>query len=345
MEQVLSAAQPPWSERLIDASRWSPARMGVLAAAVLVLTFLGLSLALGRLPEVLSGEAQLPAREDIRIGVVLALLAAYLPAAWTSAARRARRTVAELEPVMQGPQAWSAAQAAGRFEKGALRWAGLAGLAVGAGIQIFTDWGDTIEIFGLPFETYWHRLMLGTIAWFAGRSVYGTIVESRRFSRIGRELVSVDLVDPSPLAALPRWGLHSALLVVGALSLCSLLFYDLGAAPQLPFTLAAIVLGTLALAGVGLLLPVRGLHRSIQERKRRELDWCDDEIRRAREGVVRTSELSLADLVAYRGLIESVREWPLDAPTLRRFALYLVIPVASWLGGAFVERIVDALVA
>ena len=33
------------------------------------------------------------------------------------------------------------------------------------------------------------------------------------------------------------------------------------------------------------------------------------------------------------GLVESVREWLLDAPTLRRFALYLVIPLASWLGG------------
>ncbi len=345
MERALPAQRAPWSERLIDASRWSPVRMGALAAAALVLTFLGLSLAIGRLPLVIAGDATLPVREDIRIGVVLALLAAYIPAAWTSAARRARRTLAELEPVLAGPDAGFAVQEAGRYHRGALRLAGLSGLAMGGGIQLFTDWGEsTIQILGLPFETYWHRLMLGTIAWFAGRGVYGTIVESRRFARIGRELVTVDLMDQSPVAALPRWGLHSALLGIGALSLCALLFYDFEAAPQLPFTVAALMLGTLALAGVGLLLPVSGLRDNIREAKRRELAWCHDQIRHARKGGARSSGLSLADLVAYRGLVESVREWPLDTPTLGRFTLYLVIPPASWLGGALVERLIDALV-
>jgi hypothetical protein len=344
VERALPAPQAPWSERLIDASRWSPVLMGTVTAAALVFTFLGFSLAVGRLPLVIAGDAALPVREDIRIGVVLALLVAYLPAAWTSATRRARRTLAELEPVLAGPHAGLAVQTAGRYRKGALRLAGLSGLAIGGGVQIFTDWGEeSIQILGLPFETYWHRLMLGTIAWFAGRAVYGTIVESWRFSRMGRELVTVDLLDPSPVAALPRWGLHSALLVIGALSLCALLFYDFEAAPQLLFTLAATVLGTLALAGVGLLLPVRGLRDNLRGAKRRELAWCHDQIQRTREGGAKTSELSLADLISYRALIESVREWPLDVRTLSRFALYLVIPPASWLGGALVERLVDSL--
>jgi hypothetical protein len=339
MERAMTAP-PPWSEQLIDASRWSPARTGGLIATILALTFLGLSLAVGRLPLVLAGDAELNVREDVRIGIVLTLLAVYLPAAWTSAVRRARRTVAELEPVLAGPHAAAAVQEAGRFDRGALRLAGLSGLAAGALVQIFTDWGDSIQILGLSFETYWHRLMVGTIAWFAGRGVYGTVVESRRFSRLGRELLTVDLLDPTPVAALARWGLHSALLGIGALSILALLFYDLAAAPQLPATLAAIVLGMIVLAGVGLLLPVRGLRDSIRQAKRSELDWCHEQIRRAREGGAKTSALSLADLVAYRSLIESVREWPLDAPTLRRFALYLVIPLASWLGGALVERMV-----
>lgn len=344
MERSLTAPQPPWSERLIDASRWSPLGVGALAALVAMLCFLGLSLTLGRLPLVLAGDAPLSVREDVRIGLVLTLLAIYLPVAWTSAVRRARRTLAELEPVLSGPRAGDAVQAAGRFDKGALRLAGLSGLAIGGGIQIFTDWGDTIQILGLSFETYWHRLMLGTIAWFAGRGIYATILESRRMSRVGRELVTVDLLDPSRVAALPRWGLHSALLVIGALSLCALLFYDFEAAPQLLFTLAATVLGTLALAGFSLLLPVQGLRDNLRRAKRRELAWCHDEIQRTRQGGARRSELSLSDLVAYRGLVESVREWPLDVPTVSRFVLYLVIPPASWLGGALVERLIDSLV-
>lgn len=45
-----------------------------------------------------------------------------------------------------------------------------------------------------------------------------------------------------------------------------------------------------------------------------------------------------ADLLAYRAYVESIREWPFDAPTLLRFALFVAIPVGSWLGGALVER-------
>ncbi|MCZ6783588.1 MAG: hypothetical protein O7G30_09800, partial [Proteobacteria bacterium] len=50
----------------------------------------------------------------------------------------------------------------------------------------------------------------------------------------------------------------------------------------------------------------------------------------------------LSDLLAYRAYVESLREWPFDTSTLVRFALYTLIPVGSWLGGALVERVVDA---
>jgi hypothetical protein len=41
---------------------------------------------------------------------------------------------------------------------------------------------------------------------------------------------------------------------------------------------------------------------------------------------------------------EDVPEWPLDSPSFVRFAPYLPIPIGSWLGGALVERLVDAVV-
>jgi hypothetical protein len=50
----------------------------------------------------------------------------------------------------------------------------------------------------------------------------------------------------------------------------------------------------------------------------------------------------MPSLLAYEARIESVREWPFDTSTLRRFALFLLIPLASWIGGALVERVVDA---
>ena len=38
-----------------------------------------------------------------------------------------------------------------------------------------------------------------------------------------------------------------------------------------------------------------------------------------------------------------VNEWPIDYQARLRFGLYLVIPLGSWLGGAFVERTLSAV--
>ena len=51
----------------------------------------------------------------------------------------------------------------------------------------------------------------------------------------------------------------------------------------------------------------------------------------------------LPGLLAFEKRIESVREWPFDAPTLTRFFLYVAIPLGSWVGGALVERLLGAV--
>ena len=50
----------------------------------------------------------------------------------------------------------------------------------------------------------------------------------------------------------------------------------------------------------------------------------------------------LPGLMVMEKRIESVREWPFDAPTLTRFFLYVAIPLGSWIGGALVERLLGA---
>ena len=50
----------------------------------------------------------------------------------------------------------------------------------------------------------------------------------------------------------------------------------------------------------------------------------------------------LATLLTLKEHIDAAREWPFDVPTLARFALYVAIGLGSWLGGAVVERILDA---
>jgi hypothetical protein len=51
----------------------------------------------------------------------------------------------------------------------------------------------------------------------------------------------------------------------------------------------------------------------------------------------------LLGLLAFEKRIESVREWPFDAPTLTRFFLYVAIPLGSWIGGALIERLLGTV--
>jgi hypothetical protein len=168
--------------------------------------------------------------------------------------------------------------------------------------------------------------------------------ESRRLSAIGRDHVRVDLLDLRCFAPLTRQGLRYALLVVGLVSILALYLYDSDKRGLFTVVLSASGVA-LAAAAIALTLPLRGAREAIVAAKRRELDWCDAELRRAR-GALESGPPApgaLADLAAWRAVIADVQEWPLDAPTLRRFVLYLALPLGSWLGGAVVEKIVDFL--
>jgi hypothetical protein len=54
-------------------------------------------------------------------------------------------------------------------------------------------------------------------------------------------------------------------------------------------------------------------------------------------------KLTVADLIAWRQRVEQIPSSPLDTAVLRRFLLYALIPLGSWVASALVERVVDAL--
>jgi hypothetical protein len=92
-----------------------------------------------------------------------------------------------------------------------------------------------------------------------------------------------------------------------------------------------------------MMLPLRGIRRKIRVAKNEELEWCRQSLGSSRDALKSGAgeKLSVADILAYRTMIETMRNWPFDSPTLVRFTLYLLIPLGSWLGGAFVERGLD----
>jgi hypothetical protein len=187
------------------------------------------------------------------------------------------------------------------------------------------------------------RALLFPTGWFGARFLYAVTVESRRLSRAGA-LVRVDLLDLRAFAPLTRQGMRYALLVLGLLSILVLYGYDYDKRGLMGVVATAGVIA-LGAAVTALLVPLRGAHEAIRAAKRAELDWCEAELRAARDALATggTAARSLADLVAWRSLVSGVAEWPLDAPTVQRFFLYLAIPLGSWLGGALVDRVVDVV--
>jgi hypothetical protein len=189
------------------------------------------------------------------------------------------------------------------------------------------------------YDVYWQRITTVFHVYWAAGCCYVVIVKSMRLSELSERFDSVDLLDLAPYQPLVRQGLINALLLIGGVSVMSLL----GVESRYGSVLAVFWITSILLAWVGLMLPLRGIRQKIREAKDRELDWCRRELIRERDHLKSSDDQTskIVQVLAYRDMIDGMRNWPFDNPTLARFALYLLIPLGSWLGGAFVERGLD----
>jgi len=142
-------------------------------------------------------------------------------------------------------------------------------------------------------------------------------------------------------APFARRGLRNAFVWIGGSSIASIIFVNLGFSWMTGLVLAA----TLLLGTQAFLSPVRGLHRRIRAAKEAELQRVRAAIQQTRGSLldpsVRDAASRMPGLLAYEHRIESVQEWPLDAPQIARFSLMIAVGLGSWLGGAVVGHVVD----
>ena len=88
------------------------------------------------------------------------------------------------------------------------------------------------------------------------------------------------------------------------------------------------------------------MHRRIAQAKQDEIGWLDEELakrRPSRRELPEGEPGEFSDLAAYRREVDDVPDWPVNTSTYVRFALYSLIPVASWAAAALVERFINAL--
>lgn len=194
------------------------------------------------------------------------------------------------------------------------------------------------------------------LLWFVGRNVVNwwlisraVVIEvslARAFSQLGTRLPAVELLDRSSLAPFGRRGLRSVLLWMLYLSLFSLQYMMGRAEPILGLGLVFV----LGIALAAFLLPVWGAHLRLREAKAAELKRVHERLADARQRTLTApaEELGggrLADLVAWERRVSDVSEWPFGGSTLLRFVLYTAIGLGSWLGAAFVERLLERVLS
>jgi hypothetical protein len=320
----------PLTRRLFDALPGSTVAVGASFAVVLLVLFFT-----GR--ELLDGAAGSTAG-DLRLAIIHILLTAHAAFAYAFLLMATRRAAQDLAPAFEHtPEVQAAVEQVGRHSRLGLVCAALVLILIYLYATEITTTDTSPWVWSTTnYDSRWMRIIGPWFAMWTGCFLYAMVVDSARLSRLTETIASLDLLDLRPYEPLVRLGLINALLVVGMAAVLSFFLLEPGFVGFITFS--SIVFAVYA--WIGLMLPLRGIRKQISMAKHKELDWCRQALQTARGQLKAGDEAgrSLVEISAYKEQIESIRNWPFDNPTLIRFALYLLIPLGSMFGGAFVEK-------
>ena len=188
---------------------------------------------------------------------------------------------------------------------------------------------------------HWNLALLVLLFSLLGVFALWGIRSAGLYSSLARRHARVRLLDAAPLQLFATRGLRLALIWFLGSGIALLL--AIGASAQM------VVLGVIALTSAlgvaSLILPSLGIHQRMREVKEAELSRVRGEIESRLEALragAGNAAGELPALLAWEARVAEVPVWPLGGAVLIRFGLLVLIPVGSWLGGAMVERLVDA---
>jgi hypothetical protein len=180
--------------------------------------------------------------------------------------------------------------------------------------------------------------------WVVGHALATELQSTRAYHALAKRPLQIDLLDTSPLHVFTRRGQRSCLVWIGAASLVSLFWLSEAAGS----TNGVIMVAIIVLIVGSFFYSIRGIHGSIVAEKERQLNGLREQIRRERGSLLAPAGDSadsarLASLLAYHDLVERAPEWPFDTPVVLRLALFVLLGLGSWLGGALVERMLESV--
>ncbi|HIG43881.1 MAG TPA: hypothetical protein EYQ14_25620 [Gammaproteobacteria bacterium] len=279
--------------------------------------------------------------------LVNATLFGYVPAVLMIASRGINRDLSQLRPWLPSADAVvdEIRNAATGPDVLAVRALKLVGLVIAA-LAVFTE--PTLSRGAEQSMTnpgfLWPLLRTIAYAWFILSLVISDLKATRTYFNMGRNSIEVDLLDVQSLSPFAQRGLRSALTWI----IFSIIFSLFWLGEQASRGNPGLLMIALAMATGAFLVPLIGVRESIISTKRSELERLREEIRVERSIVLnnppddKPASPRLANLIAYHQLIDRTQEWPINAASLLRFFMYILIGLGSWLGGALIERLLDS---
>ena len=351
MAEAWIAAHPqvPWGVRQVARSPLSPLWVGVgiaLAWMFFVSVYAGVVAAAG--DEALVRTIYLDAGHW-RTVVVNGVMIAFAPTFLVTLLRGTAVDLRELQPALGCSDAELEALQAEvlQLDRASLRRLGLGAIVL---MLLFT-WFDPGLWSTRPRPGLGDPLLLlqlgrqGLVGWLWARAMGADVQLGRRFGRVADRIERVDLLDRRALLPFARRGLRSVLGWMAGSAVFSLFWLhpDAGRA-----NLVGLVF-MLGIAGTTLFLPLWRIHRRLREEKLGQLERVRSAIRDDQAALLGRPAPSpeaaarLPALYATEARIDAVSEWPFDAGSLLRIALYLALGVGSWVGAALVERTLGAV--
>ncbi len=335
-ESALTLCITPWTVKVYDTLPGKPLWIGIGVATALLLTFILSRLYLSD-TEAISG--------NFRLMIIHILLTAFAPSAYVYLLSVSKQVASDMAPAFgNGPECQAILTRIGTHVRWRLILAGLTGILVSVYVTTVVTVGSDPWIWQEQnFDAKWMRVLGPLFCGWLGCFSYVLVAESSRLSALSDSIDSVDLLDLKPYQPLIRQGLTNALSVVGVASIVSLFLLE----PGFVKLLIQLSVPFAFFAWIGLMLPLSGIRRKIRMAKEQELSWCTQALKTARDQLKLDidNHQGISEIIDYKALIEGIRNWPFNSPTLVRFALYLLIPLASMFGGAIVERALDTLLS
>lgn len=320
---------------LADNLSLPPVATGIVSTTILGGLALWFSWLIGIVDEVAAGHQ---ADIAVRAPVTLYMMLGYLPTAmyylgrWTTEHfdEIARQFALDREPVL--------------FPRSLANWVGAAGSVATCLLFLYVPDNPLalLQPWRWPADLAFPLVGLVFLGWFNFRFMFLLVWTALAISRTAKQIRRIDVFDSSVVKPYAQQGVRSSLLAVISLSISANLWLD----PTSPAIATATTLVLLVAAAVlALLLPTWGIHLRLAASKQSELNQIRKAIALRRDPTTRSvddAQQLLADLALERRLME-ISEWPFDAGSYSRVALYIMLGLGSWVGAALVERLLESL--